>query len=155
MNRNEIDIATYLTRLESSGDPVNNILAMSLDLAEEIRAVLGKEEKLKIKNNEIPILEVSPILKRASTEILMWAVGILASAWTVWCFTSKSNNPTYQNDPEHPEASENVRIAMPYVRSSIIDAMSKAKGIGTKQNADPKTAYRPESGSAFIRLCKE
>jgi hypothetical protein len=56
---------------------------------------------------------------------------------------------------EHPEASENVRIAMPYVRSSIIDAMSKAKGIGTKQTTDPKTAYRPESGAAFIRLCKE
>jgi hypothetical protein len=52
MNRNEIDIATYLTRLESSGDPVNNILAMSLDLAEEIRAVLGKEEKLKIMKSQ-------------------------------------------------------------------------------------------------------
>ena len=48
MNRNEIDIANYLTRIESSGDPVNNILAISLDLAEEIRTVLGKEEKLKI-----------------------------------------------------------------------------------------------------------
>ena len=85
----------------------------------------------------------------------MWAIGILASAWAMWCFTSKSNNPTYQNDPEHPEASKKVRIAMPYIRLSIIDAMSKAKDIGTKHTGDPKTAYRPESGAAFIRLCKE
>jgi hypothetical protein len=155
MNSNEIDIASYLTRIESSGDPVNNILAVSLDLAEELKIVVGKEERLKIKNNEIPILEVSPILKKGCTEILMWAIGILASAWAMWCFTSKSNNPTYQNDPKHSEASENVRIAMPYIRSSIIDAMSKAKDIGTKETGDPKTAYRPESGAAFIRLSKE
>lgn len=72
MNSNEIDIASYLTRIESSGDPVNNILAVSLDLAEELKIVVGKEERLKIKNNEIPILEVSPILKKGCTEILMW-----------------------------------------------------------------------------------
>ena len=44
---------------------------------------------------------------------------------------------------------------MPYIRSSIIDAMSKAKDLGTKETGDPKTAYRPESGAALIRLSKE
>ena len=87
-------------------------------------------------------------------EILMWAIGMLAS-WAMWCFTSGSNNPTDQNDPEHPEASKNVRIAMPYIRLSIIDAMSKAKDIGTKEKGDPETAYRPESGLLVIRLSKE
>ena len=38
-------------------------------------------------------------------------------------FTAKANNPKYQQDPNHSEASENVKIALPYVKTSITDAM--------------------------------
>jgi len=35
-------------------------------------------------------------------ELLGWSIAILASAWTEWIFTSKSNEGSrYQNDPEY------------------------------------------------------
>ena len=55
----------------------------------------------------------------------------------------------------HPEASENVRIALPYIRPSIIDVISKGKEIGTMDTYDDKTTFRPESGPAWIYLRKE
>jgi hypothetical protein len=58
---------------------------------------------------------------------------------------STTKSPAYQNDPDHP--------VMPYIQSSIIDAMSKARDMGAKDAGDPKAAFRPESGAAFIRLC--
>jgi hypothetical protein len=55
----------------------------------------------------------------------MWGIEVLSSAWTEWCFTAKTNDSKYQTGGTHPEASENVKIARPYIRPSIIDAISK------------------------------
>lgn len=86
---------------------------------------------------------------------MVWAIAILASSWAKWCFTAKTNDPKYQTDQTHLEASENVKIALPYIRSSIIDDTYKGEEIGTRDTGNPKTAYRPESGPAWIELRKE
>ena len=148
----KIDISKYLVRLEETGCPVTNIVMVSLQLAEEIKNILNGKEKLRAKNDQFPILETSTA---HSAEILMWAISLLSAAWTVWCFTAKTNNPKYQNDPLHPEASENTRIALPYIRPSIIDAISKGKEIGTRETCDDKDSFRPESGPAWLDLRKE
>jgi len=55
---------------------------------------------------------------------LIWAIVILVSASTEWCFTAKTNDPKYEET--HPE---DVKIACPYIRPSLIDAMSKGEEI--------------------------
>jgi hypothetical protein len=152
MESDKIDIAKHLVRLEESGSPVDNIVPVSLDIAEEIKNVLRTREKLRVKDNQFPILETYPT---RSTEICMWAVAALSSAWTQWCFTAKTNNPKYQQDPNHAEAAENVKIALPYVKTLIIDTMSIAEEIASKDTGDDKIAYRPESAPAYIELRKE
>ena len=155
LKSDKINISKYLIRLEETKDPVNNIVILSLDLAKEIKNILREKETLMIKDNEFPLLEVSTSKKAGSTEILMWAIAMLSSAWTEWCFTAKTNDQKYQTDEIHPEASGNVKIARPYIRPSMIDAISKGEEIGTRDTSDPKTAYRPESGPAWIELRKE
>jgi len=146
-----IDISKHLIKLEETGCAVTNVVNVSLQLAEEIKNILKRKEKLSIKDGQFPILETNPT---RSVEIWMWAISILSSAWTEWCFTAKTNDPKYQNDPKHPEASRNVKIALPYVVASIIGALDKGHEIGCRNTNDDKTAYRPESGSAWIKLNK-
>jgi hypothetical protein len=148
----KIDISKYLVRLEETGCPITNIVMVSLHLADEIKNILNRKEKLRSKNDQFHILETSPT---HSAEIWMWVISLLSAAWTEWSFTARTNNPKYQNDPSHPKALENVRIALPYIRPSIIDALSKGKEIGTMDTYDDKTAFRPESGPAWIYLRKE
>jgi hypothetical protein len=150
MEQDKIDIAKHLSRLEDTGCPVDNIVAISMQVAQEIKHILVKKEKLRTKEDQFPILETFPT---RSTEIWMWAIAILSSAWTQWCFTAKSNNPDYSN--AKPEASENARIALPYLNLSIIDATRVGDEIGKRKTDDPNTTYRPESGSAWIELRRE
>lgn len=44
----------------------------------------------------------------------------------------KTSNPKYQNDPEHLEASANVKHALPYIMHSINDALKSGYNIRTK-----------------------
>ena|SRR5215831_15713906 len=54
----------------------------------------------------------------------MWAAAILASSWTDWIFMSKTRNLEYYHHQEKSQADANARIASPYVRYSIIDAIA-------------------------------
>ena len=81
----QIDISHYLKKLEDTGDPVNNLISVSLSLAEDIKIELNKIEKIKTKNVQIPIFEVYI----NSTEISVWSIAVLASAWSTWCFTAR------------------------------------------------------------------
>lgn len=151
MEFDNIDISKYLIKLEDTGCALTNVVNVSLQLADEIKNILKTKEQLDIKDGQFPILETNPT---RSAEIWMWAISILSSAWTEWCFTAKTNNPKYQNDPNHPEAAKNVKIALPYIITSIIDALDKAHEIGSRITNDDRTAYRPESGPAWIQLHK-
>jgi hypothetical protein len=95
MELHEIDIAKYLVRLEQTGDVANNIVRLSLSLAKELKDCLKCKEMLRIKDGQTPILEANPERNYASKEILMWGISLLSSAWTQWCFTSKTHNPAY------------------------------------------------------------
>ncbi|HYZ58816.1 MAG TPA: hypothetical protein VE544_04090, partial [Nitrososphaeraceae archaeon] len=87
-----------------------------------------------------------------SPEILGWSIAILASAWSQWVFTSKSNEQSaYQVDPAYKDnksrlaARTNVQLALPYVRCSILDAIDKAIHIGNSNNTnfDPRLDIEP------------
>jgi hypothetical protein len=105
---------------------------------------------LRTKDNQFPILETYPT---RSAEIWMWALAILSSAWTQWCFSAKSNNPDCST--AKLEASENAQIALPYINLSITGAIRTGDEIGKRKTDDPNTTYRPESGPAWIELQKE
>lgn len=146
MTSSEIDIAKYLARLERAGmaTPLVAIQSCATDLAKEIKVALSSKETLATTQGQAPTLE------HFSTECYMWAVAILASAWTEWVFTAKSNDKKYQQDPKKREAAINVKIALPYIRNSITDAMSKASEIGSRTESN----YRPENTTARMELTK-
>jgi hypothetical protein len=56
-------------------------------------------------------------------------------------------------NPERQAAKVNVRIALPYVHNSILNAMDKAREIGTckETNFDPDPVREP----AYIELRKK
>jgi hypothetical protein len=145
MSPHKIDIAKYLSRLESK-DIRNPLEAMHLclvGLADELKTMLVYKEKLETVDDKAPLLESN------STECLMWAAAILASSWTDWIFMSKSNNPEYCQ--QKSQAAANARITSPYVRYSIMDAMTQGRKIGRAK----KTNFRPDGIEAFIELRKE
>ena len=150
----EIDIAYYLKKLEDTGDPINNLISLSLNLAEDIKIGLNKIENLQTKDGHIPICDVSVNSLSASAEILVCSIAVLASAWTAWCFTAKENNPTYRNDLNNKEASKNVSIVRPYIMNLINDAMYGGKEIGKRYTNNEKTVYRTDSGPMLIKLRK-
>jgi hypothetical protein len=117
MASNEIDIAKHLEKFEkvlnSTRDLTLAITSCIPDIVTEIRSSLMSQENIAAKNDQTPILECT------SAEIQIWAMAILTSAWTVWCFTSKANNPDYQNHPDKFEASANVKIALPYIMTLV------------------------------------
>jgi hypothetical protein len=145
MSPHKIDIAKYLSRLESEDIP-NPLVAMGLcleGLADELKTTLGYKEKLETVDGKAPLLESN------STECLMWAAAILASSWTEWIFVSKSSNPKYCQ--QKSRAAANAKITSPYVRYSIMDAMTQGRKIGRTK----RTNFRPEVMQAFIELRKE
>jgi hypothetical protein len=150
-NTNEINITTHLEKFQKvlgeTNIPVLALLTCVSDIAVEIRHSLISQEVLATKDAQTPTLECN------STECYMWALSILTTAWTQWVFTSKVNNPVYQNDVQHPEAAQNVRIALPYIRHSIDDAMSVGSDIGSCSESN----YNPNSSlhDAKIKLRKE
>jgi hypothetical protein len=87
MASNEIDIAKHLEKFEkilnNTGVPTLAIISCVSDIIMEIRLSLMSQENIAIKDNQTPILECN------SAEIQIWAIAILASVWTTWCFTSR------------------------------------------------------------------
>ena len=131
--KNEISITAHLekfqTVLGATQTPMLAIMATIPDIAAEIKASLMSQEGLSIKDGIAPILECN------NAECYMWAIAILSSAWTQWVFSSKSLSG-YQDDPTHPEASNNVKIVLPYVKNSLTDATSAGDDLGRNPDAD-------------------
>ena len=95
-----------------------------------------------------------------SPEILGWSIATLASAWSQWVFTSKSNEQSaYQTDQAFDDdegrlaARKNVKLALPYVHSSIISALNRGMHIGNSSitNFEPKPEIEPQ----FLELDKD
>lgn len=141
-----IDIAKYLARLEKAGmgNPLGAIQSCVMDLANEIKTNLGTQESLATVNGQAPLLE------NYSVECQMWAIALLASAWTEWVLTAKMNNEAYRVASGKKEAAINAELALPYIECSIIDAMRCGSVVG--RNAESK--YRPENTSAVVKLRK-
>jgi hypothetical protein len=149
-NINEINITRHLERFQKvlgeTGIPTLALLTCVSDIAVEIKRSLISQETLAInKEGQTPILECN------STECYMWAL-LLTSAWTQWVFTAKVKNPVYQNDVQHPEAAQNVKIALPYIKQSINDAISVGNDVGGRADLE----YNPNSSlyDAKIKLRK-
>jgi hypothetical protein len=144
----DIDIAKYLARLEAYGmqHPLNAIQSCISDLAHEINSIIKLKENvnLRIVNGQIPLLEIN------CTEILMWSIAILSSAWTEWVFAAKSNNPDYKSHPDKSSPTVNAIVCYPYIRKSITNAMSKASEIGNNAESE----FRPEKIIARFELQK-
>lgn len=131
--KNEISITSHLEKFQAvlgaTQIPVLAIMATIHDIASEIKASLMLQEDLAAKDGITPILECN------NTECYMWAIAILSSAWTQWVFNSKSLS-AYQADPTHPEASKNVKIALPYIKTSLIDTIYAGEDIGRNHDAN-------------------
>jgi hypothetical protein len=144
--KNEINIAKHLEKFQrvlgETKIPVLAILSCIPEITVEIKSALMSQENLAKKNDQIPILECN------SAECYMWTIAILASAWTEWVFAAKTNNPKYQDDPEHLEASVNVKLALPYIMRSIDDALKSGHDIGTNAETD----YNPNSDKCSVKF---
>ena len=126
---------------------VEALFEMGVDLSESIQISLMSKEKLsKANNNDIKStdpLMVNRDKQVISPEILGWSIVILATAWTQWLFTSKSNDQSmYQTDPKfdgdkgRQAPRINVKLALPYIRCSILDILDKGMYIGNSKNTD-------------------
>ena len=84
---------------------VEALFDIGVDLSESIQISLMSKEKLS-KANSNDIKSTTPLMVNRdkqviSPEILGWSIAILATAWTQWLFTSKSNDQSiYQSDPK-------------------------------------------------------
>jgi hypothetical protein len=151
----QISIAALLRKfdddIESYPDILDAIYENVKALAGHIQKSLQSKESLKVADKEFPQsttpLVADPITNRYSKEIIAWSIAILTSSWTQWVFSSKSNDdsiyqtdPQYNQDPPRQAAKTNVKIALPYIRNSILDALDKAREIGTSRETD----YRPD-----------
>jgi hypothetical protein len=127
-----------------------------LELAESMQSILMTKENLKTAYKESP-LSTTPVAvnrnsRMISPEILGWAIAILSTAWTEWIFTSKSNPSSkyqtdreYTNDRPRQAAATNVKLVVPYIRCSILDALDRAIQIGNckETNYEPDQAIDP------------
>jgi hypothetical protein len=151
----EISIGALLKKFNddmgSYQDILDAIYLNAKTLAEDIQKSLRSKESLEVADKKFPQsttpLVADPITGQYSKEIIAWSVAILTSAWTEWVFSSKSNDnamyqidPKYNEDPARQAAKINVKIALPYIRNSILDALNKAREIGTYKEAD----YNPD-----------
>jgi len=137
-----INIADYLARLEDliSENRFHEIMALAKELASELKRETSRKETLVTVNGQVPLLE------NYSLECQMWALSIIASAWSQWIFTAKSNDPVYGRQKK--EAASNARIVSPYVRKTVMLAMDAGAEIGSSS----KNNYRPEKISKFIQV---
>jgi hypothetical protein len=130
-------------------------------LAEDIQRLLQSKEPLKLADEKFPQSTIPLVAdittKKYSKEIIAWSVAILTSAWTEWVFSSKSNDDAsyqtdhkYEQDPDRQAAKTNVKIALPYIRNSILDALDKAREIGTCKETDYNP--NPTKNPAYIQL---
>jgi hypothetical protein len=143
---------------------VDALLEVGIDLSEFIQDSLMTKEILSKADDNHSRSTTPLVVDRkqhiVSPEILGWSIAILASAWSQWVFTSKSNEQSaYQtdkafNDDEGQKAArKNVKIALPYVRSSIISALDRGVHIGNSSitNFEPKPEIEPQ----FLELDKD
>jgi hypothetical protein len=175
MDNGRIPIAMYVKRVNESfgkdGNIVHSLATNSpelasrivqalfeteVDLAEFIQDSLMSKERLS-KADESHARSTTPLVVDreqhiVSPEILGWSIAILASAWSQWVFTSKSNeqsayqtDPAFKDDESRLAARTNVRLALPYVRCSILEAMDKSIQIGNSSdtNFEPKPEIEP------------
>jgi hypothetical protein len=181
-SKGEISIALYVKevndRFGKNGDILESIVKNANDLAPKIRdalievevnlaemiqsALMSRENLRKV--DEESSRSTTPVAvdrntHQISPEILGWSIAILASAWTEWVFASKSNeyskyqtDPAYKNDKDRQAADVNVKLALPYVNCSIMDAIGKAREIGScnQTNYEPN----PKIDPAYISLRK-
>jgi hypothetical protein len=142
----------------------DSLIEVGVDLAEMIQSSLTSCENLETADEQFPRSTTPLVVDRTSfqisPEILGWSIAILASAWSEWVFTSKSNpnsiyqmDPAYKSDTARQAARINVRLAFPYIKNSITDAIDKAQEIGNSKETDydPK----PDLNPANIRLRKD
>lgn len=172
---NRISVAEYIKRVNVSfGENRDIIHAMAnnapdlaskivealfdigVDLSESIQISLMSKEKLSKANNN-DIKSTTPLMVNRdkhviSPEILGWSIAILATAWTQRLFASKSNDQSmYQTDPKFNDdkgrqaARINVKLALPYIRCSILDILDKGMYIGNCKNTnfEPKPEIEP------------
>jgi hypothetical protein len=154
-SQSEISIAHFVKEVNDRFGKNGNILQNALfevgvDLAEIIQASLDLRENLRRADSE-STRSTTPVavdrdVPMICPELLGWSIAILASAWTEWVFASKSKedskyqtDPAYRNDSARQAAIVNVRLVVPYVYCSIIDAIGKAREIGNCK----ETAYEP------------
>jgi hypothetical protein len=126
---------------------IDALFQVGVDLAEMIQLSLMSRENLRTVYEEsslsTPPVAVDRNIHQICPEVLGWSIAILASAWTQWVFTSKSNeyskyqtDPAFKNDKDRQAAIVNVKLALPYVHLSIKDAMDKAREIGICEKAN-------------------
>jgi hypothetical protein len=168
-SQDQISIAYFVKEVNDLFGKNGNILQKALfevgiELAEIIQASLDSRNKLRRVNNEsprsTPPVAVDRDIPMISPELLGWSIAILASAWRELVFASKSEenskyqtDPNYKNYPDRQAAIVNVKLAVPYVQCTIIDAIYNARQIGNcrKTNYEPN----PEADPAYISLRKE
>jgi len=147
LSQQGIDVASYLAKIERIVPELSQFNFIGLGcLARELVQELKKE--LDSKENLIRVGTQVPLLEPYSPESLMWAIGILTSAWADWIFSAKANNPCYRS--EKPEAAMNAQKALPYVEKIILSAMRAGKEIGSY----PQNNYRPENVRKLIQIEK-
>jgi hypothetical protein len=170
---NEFEFSKYLDKLEMdfnnkkdmiialqenvpalAAEILEILIPHAYDLAGEVKSSLESVEKLATtRNGQTPHLIVDPTKGVISAEILTWAIAILASSWSVWMFNAKSYNPINQEDKDKPEAAINIKFTRPYIRTSLVDAMTLGEEIGKRK----KTGYRPDPQNfpLYLKLRKE
>jgi hypothetical protein len=165
--KNEIPLAQFIKKVNESfgttGQINQAIFQASFDLAEKIQSSLRSIETLKLadkqNSNSTTPVGVDKEAYQICPEILAWSISLLSTAWTQWVFASKVTNPNYQTDPEYRNdpcrqaAIVNVKIVVPYIRNSVLDAMDQGNRIGLckETNYEPSPAKEP----AIIKLRKE
>jgi hypothetical protein len=142
-----IDMASYLAEMERIVPELSQfnfigLVCLARKLVEDLKRELSSKEDLMKIGTQMPLLEPY------SFESLMWAVGILTSAWANWIFSAKANNPRYRS--EKPEASMNAQKVLPYIETTILSAMKAGEEIGS----NPENNYRPENVRRFIQIEK-
>ena len=157
---NQISIAYYVKavndRYGKNQDISHSLYETGLELAESMQSILMTKENLKTTVEASP-RSTTPVAvdrnsRMISPEILGLAIAILSTAWTEWVFTAKSNpsskyqtDPEYTNDRPRQAAATNVKLLVPYIRCSIIDALGRAIQIGNSKetNYEPDRAIDP------------
>jgi len=146
-SQRDIDVASYLSEIEKivpqlSKFDFTGLPGLAQRLVQELKRELNSKESLMKVDTIVPLLEPN------SFESLIWAIGILTSAWANWVFSAKANDPHYRF--ERQEAAMNAQIVLPYVEKTILSAMRASEEIGR----NPQNNFRPENIRKLIRIEK-